>query len=139
MRIKLGDLRRMIREALRVSTKTGASDIPEAGIGLFADEDIEVGQTIFSWDPSVDSEYPLDHPDHLSPKDSKEFKALASLDDDGWVMAGDGAAHINHSSDPNVGLAPGSGRSAKRDRIAIKNIRAGEEILMDYGDIGIDM
>lgn len=139
MKIRLGELRRLIREELQVATFVGASNIQGAGDGLYAAEDIERGATVFSWNPQVDSEYSSDYPDSLPIEDSKKFKELASWDGDTWSLAGDGAAYFNHADNPNVRVVDDKSKPAKRNRVAARNIRRGEELTMDYNEIGTDL
>ena len=138
MKIHLGTLRRIIREQLKVATKVGDSDLTGAGAGLFSDEDIEKGQLVSDWNDTVDEIYPEDVIDDMEPKDRKEFEDYASWDGDRWYLSGDDAKYMNHSSNPNVGVLPGTGPDAKRERIAVKDISRGEELTIDYDDVGID-
>ena len=138
MQIRLGDLRKLIREELQVAASVDSSRIAGAGAGLFADEDIDAGTPVFKWNPQVDSEYSQEYPDSLPPEESDEFKELASWDGEMWSLAGDGGAYFNHSAEPNVVVSPGVGRPATWDRIAARDIRNGEELTMDYEEVGID-
>jgi len=137
MQIRLGDLRKLIREELQVAASVDSSRI--AGAGLFADEDIDAGTPVFKWNPRVDFEYSREYPDSLPSKESDEFKELASWDGTTWSLAGDGAAYFNHSIEPNVVIdGHGATPAAKRNRVAARDIRAGEELTMNYHEIGLD-
>jgi len=138
-KIRLGYLRKLIREELRVAASVNSSGINGAGKGLYADEDLEAGTVIFKWNPRVDGEYSPEYPNCLSSKESEEFKELASWDGHTWSLAGDGGAYFNHSKEPNVVVDKSDGnRPAKRKRIAARNIHQGEELTMDYSEIGLD-
>ena len=139
MQIRLGDLRKLIREELQIVASVNSSRIAGAGEGLFADEDIEAGAPVFKWNPRIDAEYSPKYPDSLPPEESDEFKELASWDGEMWSLAGDGAAYFNHSDEPNVVIdGHDESRPAKRNRIAAHDIRAGEELTMNYREIGLD-
>ena len=128
---------RLLQEELQVTTSIKPSTI--SGLGLFAAEDIPKSAVVFRWNDQVDQEYPKKYPDRLPSKDKKDFMDMASEDEDGWFLAGDGASYFNHSEDPNVGPIGGPGSAAKRDRLALRDIAAGEELTMDYGSIGSDV
>lgn len=130
-------LTRLLQEELQVRTKIGPSSI--SGLGLFAAEDIPAGTTVFRWNDDVDQEYSKDYPNMLPHDDKNEFMKLASRDKNGWFLAGDGAAYFNHSDDNNVDTAFDDVPPAKRDRVAKRDIPAGEELTMNYADVGTDV
>ena len=140
MKIRLGELRRIIREAMTVSTHLGPSGTSSAGTGVFAGEDVEEGDVVFSWDPQVDSEYSEENLRGLPPDELEEFQELASWDGEVWSLAGDNGAYFNHSDDPNVVAVPQPGvRPARWKRVASRRIQAGEEMTMDYSQVGTDV
>ncbi len=130
-------LRRLLQEELQVAASVRPSKT--SGLGLFAGEDIPRGTIVFKWNDQIDQEYSLKYPDMLPSDVSEEFMDFASVDDNGWFLAGDGAAYFNHSNDPNIGVDDGFVSPAKRPRRAVKDIAAGEEMMMDYADIGDDV
>lgn len=141
MKIRLGELRRIIREAMTVSSHLAPSGTPGAGSGVFTDDDVEEGDVVFSWDPQVDSEYSEENLRGLPPDELEEFQELASWDGEVWSIAGDNGAYFTHSEDPNVVVVvprPGV-RPARWDRVASRRIRAGEELTMDYSQVGTDV
>ena len=128
--------RRLLGEELRVKTAVKPSRI--SGIGLFAAQDIPRGTIVFSWNDLVDQEYSTTYPESLPPGKKDEFIELASTDGDAWFLAGDGAAYFNHSEDPNTSVEPGDLPSAKRNTRSNKDIVAGEELTMNYAEVGLD-
>jgi len=63
---------------------------------------------------------------------------MASWDGDSWFMSGDDGVYFNHSKSPNIRVVMGRGSPATWDRIAIRDIQSGEELTMDYSEVGID-
>ena len=130
-------LERLLYEELLVKASIRPSGI--SGLGLFAAEDIPARTTVFSWSDDVDQEYSANYPDQLPPDIKKDFTDLASTDGNGWFLAGDGGAYFNHSDDPNIVVEPGEDVPAKRPRRAARDIQAGEELTMNYGEVGNDI
>lgn len=136
MKIRLKELKRLIREELRVVTNVQSSG--SKGSGLYAMEFIPIGGLVFQWVDGYDRVYPRDYLESLPSEDRDEFDSLASFDGDAWYVAGGGGAYFNHSSAPNVRVVKGEGPSATWDRVAVRDIQPGEELTMDYGEVGID-
>lgn len=130
-------LERLLQEELQVKTTIKPSSV--SGLGLFAVEDIPKDATVFTWNDQVDQEYSKKYTNRLPPEIKKDFTDLASTDGESWFLAGDGAAYFNHSDDPNVEVDGRGGPSAKRRRKAKRDIVAGEELTMDYSDVGTDV
>jgi SET domain-containing protein len=130
-------LRRLLKEELQIKARVAPSSI--SGLGLFAAEDIPKGAVVFRWNDQIDQEYSKNYPDQLPPDIKKDFMSLASVDDEGWFLAGDGGAYFNHSEEPNIGVDGGEMSPAKRDRFASQDIEAGEELTMDYSAVGNDV
>ena len=136
MKIRLKTLRRMINEELQVAAEVKPSSIQ--GTGLYAVEFIPKGGLVFQWNRVFDRVYPKDYPDRLPPSARSQFKRLASWDGETWHLAAGAGAYFNHSANPNVRVVPGLGIPAEWDRIATRDIDPGEELTMDYTEIGID-
>ena len=136
MQIRLKELKRLIREGLRVAAEVRPSS--DKGSGLYASEFISAGGLVFQWVDGYDQVYSLDHPSELSTDEREKFKRLASTDGNAWYLAGGDGAYFNHSSSPNVRVVKGDGPSATWDRVAVKDIEPGEELTMDYGEVGVD-
>lgn len=124
-------LMRLIREGMRVPSRLGQSEIH--GTGVFAVRKINPGEAVFVWDPESDRVYERDDiPDSCID--------LASWDGTVWHLAGDDGAFFNHSSDPNVRVSRLSqSHPAASPRIASRHISPGEEMTMDYAEIGLDI
>lgn len=117
---------------LHVQTAVKPSHI--SGFGLFAVDDIPVGAVVSSWEPGFDVEVPDSSSGELGPADLDR----ASREDGVFYLAGDGMAYANHSGSPNVRTVPGPGPRAKLARVAARDVRRGEELTMDYGEVGDD-
>lgn len=105
---------------------------PSHGIGVFAAEDISAGQIVWKFDPRVDQifetlggfEEPL-----------ASFLGKYTYRDATrgvYVLCGDDARFVNHSNSPNVRPVhdPVSGQYVHDE--AIRPIRRGEELTIDY-------
>ena len=136
MKIRLKELKRLIQEELRVAAEVRPST--DKGSGLYAMEFIPAGELVFRWADGRDHVYPLDYPADLPADEREKFKKLASTDGQAWYLAGDDGSYFNHSSRPNVRVVKGSGPAAMWDRVAVRDIEPGEELTMDYGEIGVD-
>lgn len=136
MKLKLAELRSIIREMLYVRTMVAPSVIE--GNGLYAGEFIPKGKIISKWVEGSDRTFPYNYPDCLPEKARKEFIELASCDGDSWFLSGDNGAYFNHSLTPNVFVTHGEGPAATWDRIAARDILPGEELTMNYHQIGTD-
>jgi len=136
MNIRIRELKRLIQEELRVATKVLSSS--DKGGGLYAMEFVPAGGLVFRWVDGRDQIYSLDYPADLPADEREEFKKLASTDGQAWYLAGDDGSYFNHSSNPNVRVVRESGPAAMWDRVAVRDIEPGEELTMDYGEIGVD-
>ena len=136
MRIRLGELKKLIREMLVVRTMVAPSKI--SGEGLYAATFIRKGDIVSKWVEGVDKTLPGSYPDSLSAVPRESFKKLASWDGDNWYLSGDDGVYFNHSENPNVRVAMGRGSPSTRDRVAIRDIMPGEELTIDYREVGID-
>lgn len=136
MKIRLGLLRKIIREELKVATYKGKSKV--SGIGLFAGQFIPAGSIISKWSDGYDMKFSKDYPDQLSVEERAAFEKYASFDGDTWSLSGDDAKYFNHSEHPNVIVSKDARPPAERDRIAARDIGPGEELTMDYSEIGFD-
>ena len=108
------------------------------GDGLYAGEFIPAGSLVMKWVEGLDRTFPLDYPNDLPPKARKTFMKFASCDGKVWCLSGDNGGYFNHSFVPNICIMPGKGPAATWDRIALRDIQPGEELTMNYDEIGID-
>ena len=117
---------------LLVKTKVKPSTIE--GLGLFTEQDIDKGAVVWVHDPILDgwfdsgdlkrySESTKDYIKHFCCYDSKK-KA--------WIKSCDNANWMNHSNKPNLGSPD------YYIHVALKDIKAGQELTLDYDMIGDD-
>ena len=114
--------------------KTYLKEIKGKGIGLIAGQLIKKGQVVWKHNPTVDIEIKKKE----IPKEAKEFYDTYAVDlgKDKVFLNTDNARFINHSNNPNT-----KSLGNKKDNIAVKDIKKGEEITIDYNEIdptGID-
>lgn len=125
-----------VNEMLTIRTMVAPSKIE--GDGLFASEFIPKGKVVSKWVEGIDKTYVNDYPDSLDQIQKKKFRTYASWDGDSWFLSGDDGIYFNHSNSPNVRVVMGRGSPATWDRVAIRDIQPGEELTLDYREIGID-
>jgi SET domain-containing protein len=104
------------------------------GLGLFADQYIPAGTLVWKFVGGVDVLVDEDELEKLNPATYEYFKKYAYLDlrIGKYIVCGDDARFVNHSSNPNlVGLYP-AGNEFGID-VALQDIEAGEELTSDYG------
>ncbi len=122
---------------LLIRTRIGESKIH--GIGLFAEEDIPIGTTIWRYVPNLDlalsikevEELPVVAQDYIYKHawlSKKLNKYILSFDDDRFA---------NHSEESNVGEKP-TNEEDEPSVVALTDIRKGEEITFNYQDIDSD-
>lgn len=115
--------------------KTKLKESPIQGIGLFADEFIPKGTLIWKFTPKIDTAYTLQEVENL--KKEGTWKAISkyayhSKITNKYVLCGDDARFINHSS-----INPATDDTNTWDEIegltiAARDIQKGEEITSDY-------
>lgn len=125
-----------IQEMLTVRTMVAPSQIE--GKGLYAAEFIPKGAVVLHWVEGSDKTFTNDHVESMDQKIKDEFKDFASWDGDSWFLSGDDGIYFNHSNSPNIRVVMGRGSPATWDRVAVCDIHPGEELTMDYREIGID-
>lgn len=116
---------------MRVKTRLGPSAI--AGIGVFAAEDIPAGTVTWAWEPLIDRAYSRDEAAAMTALQRGVLDTYAYWDDSlaGFVLCGDNGRFMNHAPAPNSGA--GSHREPPGGfDVALRDIRAGEEITCDY-------
>lgn len=125
-----------VNEMLMIRTMVAPSRAE--GEGLYAAEFIPKGKVVSQWVEGSDRTFSKDYPDSLPIDSQAKFKELASWDGDSWFMSGDDGVYFNHSNSPNIRVIMGRGSPATWDRIATRDIQSGEELTMDYREIGLD-
>ncbi|MFA7193921.1 MAG: SET domain-containing protein [Candidatus Paceibacterota bacterium] len=120
---------------LMVKTKVKKSTIPDAGLGLFADEFIKKGTMTWRFCPGFDQILYEDDMLRLSEPARKEFLKhnYKSLEGDYYVSCGDDERFINHSENPNI-VEDDSTNSSEPFSIASRDINPGEELFCNYYD-----
>lgn len=113
-----------------VKTKIAASKIH--GIGVFADEFIPKGTTVWRFQPGFDVEKTADEAKQLPSHTQKWLEHYGYLDRSlkRWIICVDDARFVNHSEDPN--MKPDYSRDTYGADVACKDIHPGDEILDDY-------
>jgi SET domain-containing protein len=93
------------------------------GIGVFANEDIFIGTKVWQDDPDIDIVIDQEKMDILILKLGKKIKGhLSNPEKNVWVGSFDvNTWFVNHSDDSNV-----------KNEIAIREIKKGEEITVNY-------
>lgn len=117
------------KSMLLVKTKIGQSKIE--GIGLFADEPIKSGTKVWGFEPKLDLILSQEEVGKLSPTAQEQFYRYAYLDKvrNKYLLCGDDARFWSHSDTPNCD------ETRENDStFAIKNIGAGEELTINYGE-----
>jgi len=112
--------------------KTFLKEVAGKGIGLFTDEDLEAGQVWWQWDPGIDQIIKSKQYAELEEIKRVFVKkyGVKSKDGDYWLYT-DHAKFCNHADDPiSIGFEEKSGVDTKIR--AIKHIRKGEELTLDY-------
>jgi len=110
--------------------KVGVEDAGKKGKGVFALTRIKGGEEILYITGKVvevedESEYPKHVREHWHPVDKKGDNVLFILPEPPWM-------YLNHSCEPNAGV--------KKDRhlVAIRDIKKGEEVTVDYSALFLE-
>jgi hypothetical protein len=111
------------------------STIAGAGVGVFAMHDINEGTPLFRAERNITRT--------LKTKDlPQEFAKYGIYEENGLCRVPERfdrmeiGWYINHSATPNIGIRNCPERNGAARLYAIKNIKAGEEIVMDYNELG---
>lgn len=103
------------------------------GIGLFADQDIGLGDLIYTPSPLLDVDITEDEFESLSEQEQKEivYYGYFNKKTKKWHVAFDAIRILNHGSgeEANVAQDEGMVMTARRD------ISKGEELLQNYDEI----
>ena len=113
-----------------LTIKTKLKEVPGKGIGLISDQEIKKGQTVWIYNPIID----ITVKKKDVTKEVKDFFDIYSCDLGGdiYMLNVDDARFINHSKNPNIKNLGSYDKS-----IALKNIKKGEEITIDYNTIDV--
>lgn len=115
--------------------KTIVKGSPISGLGLFADEDIQVGTIVWRFESKLDTRMTKADVDLLSKEAQRQFLNYAFYDKDrnAYILCGDDARFFNHCDDPNCD------DSNCDITIANRNIMKGEELTVDYRSFDLDL
>ncbi|WP_300541491.1 SET domain-containing protein [Maricaulis sp.] len=109
---------------------------PVEGLGVFAAEFISRGTLVWILDPAVDlilTEAQIaDRPQVYRQYIQRYAYFDRSLN--AYLLDGDHARFLNHSSDPNLDFSAGDGSG-----VAVRDIQPGEEIFCDYSQFMEDV
>lgn len=113
-----------------VPVRVGPSSIE--GNGLFSLQDLPAGTPIWRFQPGFDRAFSPAEFDKLPEPARRHLRHFAWLrvEDGSWILSGDLACFMNHSSRPNTGMAPGSPDSGTT--VTLRPVAAGEELSCDY-------
>lgn len=100
---------------------------PVHGLGLFTAVPVRRNQLTWAYDARVDRIVPDPVVRDLPEPARTFFRRYAYRTAGGWVLCGDDARFMNHSTDPTVRSAP----DPAPDRAA-RDLAAGEELTCDY-------
>ena len=114
---------------LLIRTKLNKSKIE--GIGLFADEFIKKGTKIWEYESSIDLSILKEEIEKLSKPSKEQLYKYAYLDKERnkYLLCGDDARFLNHSSSPNCDEA-----TDNNSTFALRDIKPGEELTINYFD-----
>ena len=105
-------------------------DTNKKGKGIFAIRNLKKGEKILYFSGKVvevenPEEYSEEVREHWHPIDFKENKTVYILPEEPWK-------YLNHSCEPNAGV------KNDRDLVAIKDIKKGDEICIDYSTLFLE-
>jgi SET domain-containing protein len=106
------------------------------GLGVFTEVDLKEGQIVSRFMPPFDVHYPPAMLEILSEAEKKYLRhySYLSLFSEVYILPGDHDRYMNHSDTPNVGMNP----DGSTTNLALRNIRAGEELTCDYRTFDAD-
>lgn len=115
-----------------IRTRVGPS--PIHGVGVFAAEPVEIGQTVWRFEPGFDRVITDEEVDAAPAafRDYLDMYSYRSTDMGGrTILSCDHARFLNHADDPNTEEKPFVS-------VARKPIAVGDEITCDYGAFCVD-
>ncbi|MEY2641343.1 MAG: hypothetical protein RL150_736 [Candidatus Parcubacteria bacterium] len=123
---------------LLIKTVVKPSTVPEAGLGLFADEDIPAGTVTWRYAPGFDQVINESRLATLSPQARALCLKYAYKDSvtGELILCGDDERFINHSENPNV-LQLATELHPEGIEIAAWDIAKGEELFCNYYDFDL--
>ena len=118
---------------LLIKTKVAESDIPEAGLGLFASEPIKKGTIVYRFDRNTDQLLTENDICRLPPERQNYIRSHGRYSDEAkiWALDTDNAVYINHSEKPTL---RGKG-GPLGEFVADADLPAGTELTISYREI----
>ncbi|HWY10448.1 MAG TPA: SET domain-containing protein [Bacteroidia bacterium] len=106
-----------------------------SGMGLFADEDIPKGTTVWKFEPNIDVLLSKQEIEKLTDASKEQVYNYAFLDVDHkkYMLCGDDARFFNHSDNSNCT------DEFSNITVALRDIKAGEELTVNYKKFYGDM
>lgn len=118
---------------IHIKYKLKASLVDTSGIGLFSEQDIKAGETIYTPSPLLDVDITKDEFNSLSESEKFEIKYYGYFNNKSnkYHVAFDAIRVLNHA---DKGMA---NVTQDEDMVmtALRDIKKGEEILQDYNEI----
>lgn len=113
---------------LLVKTKVAVSNIPNAGLGLYAAEFIPKGKVIWKENPLIDKHFSSLEELNLSSDAKFQIEKYSWYDKNRniFILAGDDTRFFNHSNNPNCDDSP------LYETIALTDIPPNTELTVDY-------
>jgi SET domain-containing protein len=114
-----------------IHIKYRLKESPLHGIGLFADEDLKVGQLVYTASPLLDVNITQEQFDSLSEREREEFRWWGFFDEPSgmWHVDFDVSKFINHAKD---GTVTQDEEHEEAHLVTTRNIKAGEELTQNY-------
>jgi len=100
------------------------------GLGVFTRDAIRAGQVVSQFRPPLDVMVTREFVEALSEPERAYLRHFAYLSMflHVYILTGDHDRYMNHSGEPNVGIA----EERTTDSVALRDIAAGEELTCDY-------
>jgi len=111
---------------------------PIHGLGIFAAHDIMAGTVIWRYDPEFDLTVSRESIERLPEPTRRQVLKYSyrCRVDHRYVIAVDDSRYMNHSADPNI--RDDYSVDPRGIMVALRDIRAGEELTADYHDFDLD-
>lgn len=123
-----------------LTVKASAKPSNIQGIGVFADEKIGKGTVVWKFDPRFDIYFDPEEVERMPAVQQKFLKKYAPLSTSSkkYIYSIDDSRFTNHSSVKNNTDIIDSSREPESIAIANRDIKTGEEILVNYLDFDIN-
>lgn len=107
--------------------KTRLATSPIHGIGLFANEPISQGETVYQHSPQFQCELSQESFEALPEDERRTFEHYGYKRKEKWYLDFDDIRFLNHNDTPNLKLT-------SKGITALRDIAVGEELTQDYRD-----